>query len=137
MRQIDKNTQRLIQEYKTNLEKPDSEWPADVRNAVRCIHDHLFDHKLTVGWVEDTCQISNHNFSGKFKFYTGLGAKQYMLEHRLEAAKKLLIDNYKGGLSISEIGYEVGFSSYASFNKAFNKSFGLPPGQWLKEKVKG
>jgi AraC-like DNA-binding protein len=49
-------------------------------------------------------------------------------------AKKLLMNEIGDILSISEIGYNVGFRTYASFNSAFNKSVGDPPGKWQRKK---
>lgn len=50
----------------------------------------------------------------------------YLAEYRLEMARKALMDNQK---SLSQIAYELGYSSPQHFSVAFKKKFGVSPGR--------
>lgn len=50
----------------------------------------------------------------------------YLAEYRLERARNALLEKQK---SISEIAYELGYSSPQHFSLAFKKKFGLSPGK--------
>ncbi|MBL4707646.1 MAG: AraC family transcriptional regulator, partial [Flavobacteriales bacterium] len=53
-------------------------------------------------------------------------------ELRIIKAKKLLIDRSFSTCSISELSYEIGFSSKSSFNRAFKKHTQLTPREFKK-----
>ncbi len=36
------------------------------------------------------------------------------------------------GISIAQVGAEVGYESEAAFNRAFKRFVGMPPGAWRK-----
>lgn len=58
---------------------------------------------------------------------------QLINRYRIEEAKKLIIDPTMNRLSISGIGYEVGFNSKSVFNHTFKKNTGLTPIQFKSE----
>ena len=64
-----------------------------------------------------------------FKRETGKSPGQYFLEKKMQYAKTLLSDT---SLTIIEISYKVGYSSYAHFSVKFREMFGIPPKEYLK-----
>ena len=56
---------------------------------------------------------------------------QYILERKIEHAK-ILIQQQK--ITITDIAFEMGFSSYANFFNAFKKITTLTPEQFKQEK---
>ncbi|MCA1395829.1 helix-turn-helix domain-containing protein [Bradyrhizobium sp. BRP56] len=38
------------------------------------------------------------------------------------------------GISVAQVGAEVGYESEAAFNRAFKKHVGVPPGSWRRSK---
>ena len=60
---------------------------------------------------------------------------QFINRYRIEEAKNLLINPKKNHLSISGIGYEVGFNSKSTFNATFKKLTNQTPIQFKNERL--
>ncbi len=60
----------------------------------------------------------------KLKALTGKSASLFIRSIRLQKGKQLLA---KGELNISEVAYEVGFTSLSYFSRAFQEEFGVAP----------
>lgn len=56
---------------------------------------------------------------------------QYLAEWRTHLAKRLLRESTHG---LAEIASRVGYESEASFNRAFSRLVGTPPGTWRQTK---
>ena len=65
-----------------------------------------------------------------FSGVMGLSIKQYLQFQRLQKAQLLLLD---GERPIADIGFACGFSSLSRFYEAFQRYFGMPPGQFRKK----
>ncbi|MGM0613132.1 MAG: helix-turn-helix domain-containing protein [Bacteroidota bacterium] len=74
--------------------------------------------------------------SNLFSEVKGITLQQYMITHRIEKAKELILYDE---LNISEISYKLQYSSVAHFSNQFKKITGLNPSFYkkLKEKRKG
>ena len=59
----------------------------------------------------------------------GMTIKQYLQFQRLQRAQLLLVDNER---QIADVGYDCGFSSLSRFYEAFQRYYGMPPGQFRK-----
>ena len=70
--------------------------------------------------------VSLTTLQANFKTVIGTTIFGYVRDQRLAMARVLLIEH---GLSASEAGYRVGFSSPAAFTTAYRRRFGLPPGR--------
>ncbi len=68
-------------------------------------------------------QCANQNFNDFINY------------HRIEDAKKLLLDENRKNFTISSIAFDTGFSSLSSFNSAFKKFEGTTPSSYKKKKV--
>jgi AraC-like DNA-binding protein len=58
---------------------------------------------------------------------TGSTFTEFVLEQRLQQARRLLSSPIGGSRKISEIAYDVGFSDLAYFNRTFRSRFGMTP----------
>lgn len=68
-------------------------------------------------------------FSTYYKNKTGETFRTYINRYRVEYAKKLLIET---NLSVEEIGLQLGYSDYRSFNRIFKQLEGLAPSDYRK-----
>lgn len=78
----------------------------------------------TVESLSERVKMSVNNFHRKFVEGTDTTPKQYLLNMRLEYAKRLLLETV---LTIDEIASEAGFMDRYHFSKAFKKHFLYPP----------
>ncbi|HHW46176.1 MAG TPA: AraC family transcriptional regulator [Clostridiales bacterium] len=78
---------------------------------------------------------SPNHFTKVWKKYTGLNFHTYLNGYRISCAMSLLSDT---NLSISEIGYKVGFQSLKTFNRVFKSVTQTTPSEYRRsiEKVK-
>jgi AraC-like DNA-binding protein len=63
-----------------------------------------------------------------FVYVTGIDFKTWRTNHRIEEAKKLLLE--KKNLSINMVGEMAGFSDRSNFHRQFTKNVGCSPKQW-------
>ncbi len=76
--------------------------------------------------------FSMYHFHRIFKAITGETPYESLLRLRLE--KSVFLLKYNHQLSISEVGYESGFSSAENFSRQFKSRFKISPGTFRKNK---
>ncbi|MDX2284110.1 MAG: AraC family transcriptional regulator [Bacteroidia bacterium] len=79
--------------------------------------------------IEELARMTGFSVSklkSAFKAVFGLPVHQYVQQFRMQKARELL---EAGRCSVSEAGYEVGYSNLSHFTAAFRKQFGLNPSQ--------
>ncbi len=93
--------------------------PRKLRRAIEFINDN-FDKEQTVALaaVAEEVRMSYFHFSRAFKQSMGVSPNVYMIEQRIERAKKLLSET---DLPIAEIALRVGFASQSHFTTAFRR----------------
>jgi AraC-like DNA-binding protein len=89
--------------------------------------------EISLGDLAAVACMNNAYFLREFKKYFALSPHQYMMRHRLNVAKKLLLTT---SLPITEICFEVGYSDVASFSKLFKKHFSFTPAGCRLTKMK-
>ncbi|MGC9342141.1 MAG: helix-turn-helix domain-containing protein, partial [Bacteroidales bacterium] len=70
--------------------------------------------------------MSRSNLHRKIREYAGVSISQFIRNIRLKKAMQLLQET---SLTISEIGWEVGFNNISYFIKCFREHYGHPPGE--------
>ena len=95
---------------------------ADFRRIVR---EHMADSSLSVETVSAALGLSRVQMYRKVKQLTGSSPVEIIRITRLKKAERLLKTT---SLTVSEISYEVGFSSPSYFSKCFKDQFGVAPG---------
>lgn len=103
--------------------RQDHREPALVTRARQFIEQHQGED-IGLGDVARAVHTSTFHFCKMFKKATGLTFTHYLSLSRVARAKKLLANPQ---LRISEIAYEVGFSSLTHFNRMFRRLAGLSP----------
>ena len=102
--------------------------PAQLRRVVDYINAHLSDD---LGLIElaAVTGLSPHHFGEAFKAATGTSPHRYVIERRVDRARELL---RKREHSISEVAYDVGFSSQSHLTFNFRRLTGLTPGRFRR-----
>ena len=94
--------------------------------ALRLLHEQSA-HTWTVEELAATVNMSRSAFALRFKKFVGDAPMEYLARCRIEKAARLLRES---ALPLSQIAAEIGYDSEASFNKAFKRHLGVPPGQY-------
>lgn len=103
-----------------------------LKAGVEYIHDHL-DEDLSLINLAEQLNLSSFHFARLFKNSLGVSPHQYILQNRIDRAKKLIATSTDSNLT--EIGLRVGFFDQAHFTKAFKRTVGVTPRSFLKQVV--
>lgn len=97
------------------------------------IRDNMGDSDFSVERIGEEIGLSRVQLYRKVKALTGQTPVELLRKARLERSRRLIEKTEK---SVSEIAYEVGFTSPSYFNKCFKDEFGISPGA-MREKAQG
>ena len=92
------------------------------------IEQHMSDSNLGVETIGMELGLSRVQLYRKVKALTGQSPVELLRTVRLHKARRLLQDSVK---SISEVAYEVGFTSPSYFTKCFRDEFGVSPSELI------
>lgn len=92
----------------------------------KVIEANISDEQFGVSELANEIAMSRSNLLRKVKKMTNLSVSQFINQVRLTKAMEMLSDS---SLTVSEISYEVGFSSPSYFIKCFRDQYGYPPGE--------
>ena len=102
---------------------PDSRFMADFGRVVR---ERMSDSSLSVETISSALGLSRVQMYRKVKQLTGQSPVEIIRVTRLKKAERLLKTTK---MTVSEISYDVGFSSPSYFSKCFKDYFGCQPGE--------
>lgn len=74
--------------------------------------------------MRESCNIPQNNFSSRFRRYVGRVPSSYVVHHRIEAAKLLLLKSERLNVAISDVGGFVGYEKPSSFTTIFTNRVG-------------
>ena len=86
-------------------------------------------HETTLNDLAAVADLSPHHFLRMFKRTMGMTPHQYVLESRVEGAKKMLRMKTK---NLVEIGLTVGFCNQSHFTTTFHRMVGATPAEFQK-----
>ena len=89
------------------------------------IKSNLGDSDFTIERLGEEIGLSRVQLYRKVKALTGQTPVELLRKARLVKARRMLEQT---GKAVSEIAYEVGFTSPSYFNKCFKDEFGISPG---------
>ncbi|GAA3585389.1 helix-turn-helix domain-containing protein [Marinobacter xestospongiae] len=104
------------------------------RNRVKLVTDYLQDNLDQTPSLTELSEIAGVNpstLSDNFKTAYGRTIFAFFRDLRLDAARRMLRSE---GLSVTETGLRVGFSSPAAFATAYRRRFGHSPSQEIEDK---
>lgn len=102
-----------------------------LRRISEIIEDNISNEQFGVSELAHKIGMSRSNLLRKIKSQTSLSASQFIRKVRLERAMELLKET---SANVSEISYQVGFSSPSYFIKCFHDHYGYPPGEAYKRR---
>jgi AraC family transcriptional regulator len=94
-----------------------------LRRVIDYIRDDL-SADLKIAEIAQQVNMSPSHFTRQFKLATGLAPHQYIMQKRIEAAKKLLSETE---IPIAQIALEIGFESQSRFTTLFRQLTGTTP----------
>jgi AraC family transcriptional regulator len=101
-----------------------------LREIVEYIHINLAE-EVTITNLAEHVNLSAFHFARLFKNSLGLSPHQYVLQNRIERAKKLI--TAEAGCSLTDIALQVGFYDQTHFGKAFKRTIGVSPKVFIKQ----
>lgn len=100
---------------------------AQHRVACEFLAAHPFD-RVSVAAVAEACGLSRSHFTRAFLATTGRTPHQWMLAHRLQQARSLLL----GPLTLAQIASACGFADQSHLTRVFRRVLGTSPGAWRR-----
>lgn len=97
-----------------------------LNKSKECIEENLVNEQFGVSELANEMGMSRSNLLRRIKKLTNLSASQFIRQVRLKNAMELLKQN---SYTVSEVSYQVGFSSSSYFIKCFHDHYGYPPGE--------
>ncbi len=88
---------------------------------------HNLYANLSVDELARLCHLSTSSFKRKFKEAYNASPKKYISQKKIEKAAALLKSDHT---RVSDIAYDVGFDSLATFNRNFSATYGLSPSEY-------
>jgi AraC-like DNA-binding protein len=93
------------------------------KRVAQYIEEHLAEDP-SLATLADVVRLSPYHFVRAFKQSFGLPPHRYMSRLRVEQAKALLANP---AMSVTQVGFNLGFSETSSFTTTFRKHTGLTP----------
>lgn len=128
----------LIDIYRTCTAETEGGSRADAasrrKNEFEAVCEYIEKHltePLTLERIARDNRMSVSKLKVMFQTESGRGAIAYIIDRRLELAKKLLREE---GCSVTEAAFSLGFSSVHYFSRLFKKKNGISPTEWANQK---
>lgn len=98
---------------------------------VRYMQEHLKE-EISLNVLAEEFHLSAQYISQLFKNEIGVNFLTYLINIRMEQAKKLLLST---DYAVTEVAERSGYTDYRVFTKAFKKAEGVTPSQYRKNFV--
>ena len=103
-----------------------------IAQALHLIHGRPA-HDWTIEALAHDVGLSRSVFADRFTHFVCMTPMHYLASWRMQLAARRL---EMPGLSVAQVGEEVGYESEAAFSRAFKKIVGMSPGSWRREHAK-
>lgn len=104
----------------------DNLMPELIQNMMQYINDNLTS-TISLDILSKQFNFNGIYLSSLFKQYTGLSLRTYILDQKIELAKK----NLRLGCNVTEACRLAGFNDYSNFIRSFTKVTGISPGHYV------
>lgn len=103
--------------------------PENMQYLIRYMETHYTQH-MNLDYLSRFSGISRSSLTREFKKYTGFAPNDYLIQLRIEQAKKLLRNT---SLPANKICHMVGIPDINNFTNLFRKKTGMTPGSYQKQ----
>ncbi len=103
-----------------------------VEQALKLIHHHLTDNKLSVNWLATQLNISTTHLSNIFKMQIGETVSKYITHRKLT---EVIYEMKYTNQSLKEIREKYGFMNHSNFIQHFKKHQGITPLQYKQTNI--
>ncbi|MDR1202257.1 MAG: response regulator [Tannerellaceae bacterium] len=103
-----------------------------LQHAIDYVRNNMENPELSVEDMSKKLGLSRTHLHRKLKALTGQTPVDFIKMIRMKQAAYLLST---GKLSISEVGYKIGYSTPSYFSSSFNAYFGMSPSAYMDEKI--
>jgi AraC family transcriptional regulator len=86
---------------------------------------------LTIAQIAQECRLTPSHFARAFRRSTGVAPHRYLMQLRVDEAKRLLLQPH---LPLADIGLICGFGDQSHFTRVFGQVTGVSPGAWRRAK---
>ncbi len=116
------------------LQAPSPHFGSDIKGNLTILKakeyiDENFSGTCSLTRIAESVHISPNYLHTLFTEQTGITPLAYVIEKRIELAKRLIL---AGNHTLLEIALETGFSSQSHFNKIFKKKTSFTPAEYRK-----
>ena len=123
-----------LRRFVTGLPEQESGWLAGARDPIvgkslALLHSRVH-HAWTIAELAQEVGLSRSALVERFSRYLSEPPMAYLTGWRLRLAARALETTPRG---VAEIASDVGYESEAAFNRAFKRTFGLPPARYRRE----
>lgn len=99
-----------------------------IRDAVAYIDAHVAE-RITIGDLSERAGLSRSRFQTLFREQVGMAPGDYVLRQKVEVAKGMILG---GEMTITEIAYDLSFSSSQHFSSTFHSHAGMTPSEYAR-----
>ena len=111
------------------IDERKSEKNSDFIKYVReFISENILEPSISLNYVSEVMRISPAYLSRMFKEETGINFIEFLMNEKLNAAKKMLLSNEN--IKVEEVCTAVGYSSPQYFIRKFKLKYGSTPGEY-------
>lgn len=101
-----------------------------IERIMSILDDKLTDPSFGVTEFSKRIGMSRMQLHRRLKASFGLSASHFLKLHRLQAASELLRTS---DISVSQVGYTVGFNNHSYFTKRFKETYQCTPTDYIKK----
>ena len=102
--------------------EPKTKTAEDYSKIIRVLEEHI-GQSLSLDEIAVMCRMSCPKLKKVFSKYSGMGVMTYFNSMKMRRAEEYL----RGGMSVKETAYRLGFADQNYFSYAFKKYMGKPP----------
>lgn len=115
------------------LENSSQKSVLDVAESLKKILDYNFNNDISIKTVAKTLYVTTEYLTRKFTQKFCVSPKAYLINKRIELAKKLLAESEA---SVKEISNSVGYEDQLYFSRVFKNQEGVSPTEYRKSEKK-